>query len=452
MPDLADLPSRWQRGFAWIERQLGGRLVRWESQDRWRPAWFLELERDGETLPLYWRGARQEFHRDTGPLEREGRILEVLERNGIPVPHAYGVCQDPPGLLLERLPGTFNLATEPDPELRRSTLDHYLEILVAMHAIEPAQFADAGLRMPKDGAESCLGDLPSFEREYRRAKKRPDPMIEFAVAWCRRNVPRDRRRVSFVHCDSGQFLFEKGRVTGLIDFELAYLGDPAADLAGLRSRQLSEPLGDLRYAIGRYGELAGEPVDPRAVDYHTVRFGLSNPLGLAAVLAEPVPAMNYVQYLAWYVVYSRCLLEVMAGMVGSELEEPVVPDPAPTFSRTAATHLVDVLATRLGHASGPEAYEADRLHRVAQYLERSDEYRAALESDDLDEAADLLGRRPATRADADAALERLVIEGNANGEIDAELLRFFHRRLRREEVLLAPTLRELAGARIEPID
>ena len=454
MPDRSSLPEKWQRGFDWLERELGGTLTSWTSQSRWRPAWFLELHRDGQTLPLYWRGARAEFHRDTGPLVREGHVLEVLERNGIPVPHPYGVCEDPPGLILGRLPGGFNLATEPDPELRQQTLDHYLEILVAMHAIDPAEFAnDAGIRMPKNGVESCLGDLPSFEREYRRAKQRPDPMIEFSVDWCRRNVPVDRPRVTFVHCDSGQFLFDRGRVTGLIDFEISYLGDPAADLAGMRSRQLSEPLGDLRAAIDRYGELAGEPVDTRAVDYHTVRFGLSNPLGLAAVLAKPVPTMNYVQYLAWYVVYSRCPLEVMAHMLGVELDPPVVPEPSPSFSHTATKHLVDVLAAQRDSAIGEsEAYESDRLYRVAQYLERSDQYRPALESDDLDEAGELLGKRPASREAADAALERLVLEKNSDGALDTELVRFFHRRLCREESLLEPTLRELERARIEPIN
>jgi hypothetical protein len=452
MQARSELPEHWQRGFAWIEQQLGGRLTRWESQDRWRPAWFFELERNGATVPLYWRGARTGIHRDTGPLAREGRVLEVLERGGIPVPHPYGVCEDPPGLLLGQLPGSFNLASEPDPALRRQTLDHYLELLVAMHAIDPKEFVEAGVRMPKDPVESCLGDLPGFEREYRRTKQRPDPMIEFAVDWCRRNVPRDRTRISFVHCDSGQFLFENGRVTGLIDFEISYLGDPLADLAGLRSRQLSEPLGDMRYVMQRYGELAGEPVDTRIVDYHTLRFGLTNPLGLAAVLAKPIDAMNYVQYLAWYVVYSRCPLEVLAHMLGIELELPTLPDPAPTYSHNAATHLVEVLARQRAAASGADEYEVDRLYRVAQYLERSDQYRPALESDDLDEATDLLGHRPATRADADAELERLVLEHNTGGELDEPLLRFFHRRLCREEALLEPTLRELEGARIEPIE
>lgn len=450
--DRSELSPEWRRGFEWVERQLGGQVTRWEAQDRWRPAWFLELERGGETIPLYWRGARAEFHRTTKPLEREGAVLEVLERNGIPVPHPYGVCSDPPGLLLSRLPGDFNLGTEPSPEKRAQTLEHYLELLAATHAIDPAEFVAAGMRMPASGTDSCLGDLPSFEREYRRNRKRPDPMIEFAVGWVHRNVPQDRTKVRFVHCDSGQFLFEDGRVTGLIDFEISYLGDPAADLAGMRSRQLSEPLGDMKRAVQRYGEIVGETIDTRAVDYHTIRFGLSNPLSLAPILAAPVNTMNYVQYLAWYVVYSRCPLEVMGHTLGVDLERPDLPESSPTGSHTAASHLVDVLGERREAASASDAYDADRLYRVAQFLERSDRYRPALESDNLDDVEALLGRRPQTWQAADEELEAFVVEQNANGERDAELLRLFHRRLCREESLLEPTLRELKDARIDPID
>ena len=119
----ARLAPRWRRAFEWVERELGGRVVAWEPQPRWRPACFFELERDGQVLPLYWRGARSEWHRDARPLEREMRVIEVLERNGVRVPHAHGLCQDPPGLVLERLPGRFNLATATDERHRRAVLD-----------------------------------------------------------------------------------------------------------------------------------------------------------------------------------------------------------------------------------------------------------------------------------------------------------------------------------------
>ena len=41
------LPSEWKRAFDWVERELGGRITRFERQARWRPAWFLDVDCGG---------------------------------------------------------------------------------------------------------------------------------------------------------------------------------------------------------------------------------------------------------------------------------------------------------------------------------------------------------------------------------------------------------------------
>jgi len=46
----------WSRLFAWIESELGGCVVDYERQERWRPAFFVDFEREGESLPLYMDG------------------------------------------------------------------------------------------------------------------------------------------------------------------------------------------------------------------------------------------------------------------------------------------------------------------------------------------------------------------------------------------------------------
>jgi aminoglycoside phosphotransferase (APT) family kinase protein len=247
----SDLPPNWRQAFDWTEKTLGGRVVAWEPQPRWRPACFFELERDGEVLPLYWRGARGEWHRNTRPLEREMHVIEILARHGIPVPRPYGICESPPGLLLERIPGRFSLATATDETHRRKVLDEYLIELARIHSIPIEEFEAIGYRRPPNPAESCFGETRGFERSYRAAKTRPDPMIEFQLSWCHRNLPRDRAEYSFVVCDSRQFMFDDRGLTGLLDFELAYIGDYAADLAALRTRDLTEPIGDLGAAIRR---------------------------------------------------------------------------------------------------------------------------------------------------------------------------------------------------------
>lgn len=443
---LADIQEPWSSAFAWIERELGGRIVRAERQPRWRPAWFLDLERDGELLPLYFRGDRGSTDHGIYTLEHEMHALQVLGEQGIPVPRIHGFCPHPRGIVMERVCGHTNLATCPDPAERRRVLEHYMELLARMHALDVEAFVAAGFRLPNDPAQIALGDFERWERAYRKTKCRPDPMLEFLIGWVYRNIPRGARKPSFLAGDSGQFLFENGKVTTMLDFELAYLGDAAADLGALRSRTLSEPLGDIAAALDHYAQARGEPIDLAAVDYHTVRFAVCTPLSVVATVAAPPPGTDYVRYLAWYLVYSRLPLEVIAHRQGIELEPVAALQSAP--SRHAPGH-----AALLGRLAVPEgldaaaSYEAETSWRIAAYLQRADEFGASCEAADLDEAAALLGFRPADWRACDAALEALVAESGA--EREPELVRFFHRRLQRQEMILHPVMQELADVQVQ---
>src|SRR3546814_12125836 len=67
---------------------------------------------------------------------------------------------------------------------------------------------------------------------------RLDPLVSRALEWLRANVPADDGPVVLVQGDTGpgNFLSEEGKVTGVIDWELAHLGDPMEDIAGLSGR------------------------------------------------------------------------------------------------------------------------------------------------------------------------------------------------------------------------
>ena len=40
----------------WVSANLGAKVTRIERQGRWRPAWYVDAEKDGAALPLYVRG------------------------------------------------------------------------------------------------------------------------------------------------------------------------------------------------------------------------------------------------------------------------------------------------------------------------------------------------------------------------------------------------------------
>jgi aminoglycoside phosphotransferase (APT) family kinase protein len=445
----AERGSDEQRMLDWIERRIGGKVVRCERQARWRPAYFLDLERAGELVPLYFRGDRGATDHGVYPLEHEMKVLQVLERHDIPVPHIWGFCDEPRGILMQRCPGRHNLATAGSEAERVAVLDHFIDILARMHKIDLAEFEAIGLVRPKSAEQLGLADLEHWERAYRKLKRRPEPMIEFTLRWLRRNVPRQRSRAALLQADCGQFVFERGRVTALLDFELAYIGDPMADFAGLRNRTLSEPLGDLKRALRRYEQQSGERADLRAIDYHTVRFGLATPMSVAHVVADPPPGTALIQYQAWYAVYGRLCLEVMAHMLGLELEPLELPAPVPTRSTPAHTALLGLIDA--GSDEDPfRAFQIANARRVAIWTARADLYGPALERQDLDEAGAILGRRPASWTEADVALEKFA--ATAGPESDAALVSYFQRRFRRHEALLVGALEELEDTEIEMLD
>ena len=222
---------------AWIERNTRGRVVRCERQGRWRPAWYLDVERNGDTLSLYFRGDRGSLDHGVYPLEHEYKVLRVLEAHDIAVPHVYGFCDDPRGIVMERVAGRANLLTVTAEAERSAILDDYMSWLARIHRIGPAPFEAAGLA-PASGS-MIMADFDRWEATFRAKKARPEPFIEFAIRWLRREPPERRVAPTLVVGDSGQFLFDAGRVSAVIDLELAYLGDPLHDLACMRLRDLA---------------------------------------------------------------------------------------------------------------------------------------------------------------------------------------------------------------------
>ncbi|MCB1614643.1 MAG: phosphotransferase family protein [Pseudomonadales bacterium] len=442
----------------WIESNLGGRVVASHSQGRWRNAWFFKLEKNGEILPLYFRGHRPGLGKDTRRLKFELKVYEILKKYNLPVPEVYGFCPAPEGIVMEHCPGRANLATADSKQEQEAVLDQYIDALAAMHKIPLEAFESLSLPCPTTSEERGLADMAYWEKAFRQQKSRlgerakPEPLIEFVLLWLKANVPENRDSTVFLHVDSGQFIFEKNRLTAMLDFELAMLGDPAADLAGLRTRDLSEPLGDLRRAFARYEKITAKKIDSNAVDFHTVRFAMMTPLPIAALCACPPTGVNLPQYLGWYYTYSRVSIALIAKKQGITLTEPLLPTSSllanehqPVYS--ALRNQIELLKK---FPEGDEIqYQLDIAFRTAVYLQRINDFSAVLEKDNLDDLSVILERPIASMKQGLLLLESMVIEKGLS--LSSMLVPFFYRYCQRHLFLLGPCLRELEGARLQPL-
>jgi hypothetical protein len=93
------------------------------------------------------------------------------------------------------------------------------------------------------------------------------------------------------------------------------------------------------------------------------------------------------------------------------------------------------------------AYQSDTAARLARYLRDVELLAPALDADELDDVAGVIGERPASLLEADTALERFVQDAPA--ERDPEILRLLHRRTLRRLALLRSAMREDPDATIQ---
>jgi hypothetical protein len=232
-------------------------------------------------------------------------------------------------------------------------------------------------------------------------------------------------------------MFARGRITGLLDVELAHIGDVSHDLAGLRLRNVTEPMGDLGRVLRRYAEVSGEPLDPAAIEFHTAKFALCTPLGVAVVLHLDLPLPDIVQYIEWFHQLSLHAIESIARLSGVEVPPVSLPDPV----RSSYDGVIGGLATMvesLDVHAGIAEYQRDSVATVARFCHRISEFGAAIDRTDVADIETTFKLGSTDRRAADQALENFIV--NAGPEHDSALTGLLHRRVMRQLLLLEPLL------------
>jgi len=429
----------------WCREHLGAEVSAIRQQARWRPVWFVDIERDGEATTVMVRGDRTDAA-PLFPLEHEMRFQQLLEADGIPVAHVYGWVDDPRAFVIDVVPGENNFEASTDDQ-RIAVMDEYMGILARIHALDPEPYARAGITRAPAPSHSGRVGLDVYVAGYRATKVRPDPFLEFCLGWIDRNPVDTKGREAPVVWDSGQFHQHDGHVTAILDLELGHLGDPMMDLAAFRMRDTVLGFGDMNVLYDQYAKHSGAPVDLDAIMHHHFVFALTNQMVFHAALAEPPAASDYMTNMQWASETNLFALEGLAEIMGVDVLDSVdVPEPRDSPVANAHEHLVRSLRT-LELADEYERHQLRIAFRLARHLQRFDEIGDACTAADLDDLQAFVGRRPATWQDGDAALEEFVLADD--GAHDEELLQLFHRRYLRYKMLCGPE--GSAMARHEPI-
>ena len=414
-----------------VEQLIGAKVVKLERQLRWRPAWFLELENSaGDIIKVHVRGDRESDVMPFPELKREADILQVLEQQGIPVPHVYGMCEDPVAIIMSTEPGTRDVATAASDAERRAVARQYIDAIAAMHQLPLQPFVDKGIELPVGAEAIALSGLHAYLPLYEKHKREPDPLIEFAMRWLRSNIPMHRTKASFIAFDAGQFLFEKGKITALYDFEFAMIGDPLTDLATMSMRESVEPMGDEIGALCQYyAEVTGEPLDVKVMRYHHALFATVACMQFVGSITNPQPGEPHDVYVEWDIALRRSLINVLAENIGVSIG---VPAPvARSIGKHHAVHtMLEDTVEKIAASDEKNQLQKTSAKRLLEYYQRLDEVEDELDRLARSDAAVILGNSYSATGDIHQQMEAFVLA--AGPENNAVLLSYLANQVERK--------------------
>ncbi len=172
-------------------------------------------------------------------VDREFRVLLALAASDVPVAQGLLLCRD------ESVIGSmfYVMSHEPgrifwDPSLpdvvrgeRRSFYDAIVRTLAALHRVDVAAVGLTDFGKP---GSYFARQLKRWSEQYRLSEVHRIEPMEQLIDWLGENVPADDGAVSLVHgdwrIDNLIFAADAPRIRAIVDWELATLGHPFADL------------------------------------------------------------------------------------------------------------------------------------------------------------------------------------------------------------------------------
>jgi aminoglycoside phosphotransferase (APT) family kinase protein len=261
-----------------LKRLSGG-----ATQELWR---LVLNDAAGTALVLRrTRGGVAQLSATAVPMETEAELIKLALAAGAPVPDVPHVLEPEDGLghgfIMTCLEGeTLGNRIVKDPALARPELATDCgRAMAKIHAIDPA--LAPGLR-----TLTAAQTLDQYKQQY-LSTNWPRPVFSMAFKWLEDRCP-ETKEVRVVHGDfrNGNLMIGPDGVRGVLDWELAHIGDPMEDLGWIcancwRFGAVDKPVGGFGYRedLWRgYEEAGGPKVDPAQAFwwevYGSLRWGI----------------------------------------------------------------------------------------------------------------------------------------------------------------------------------
>ncbi|KQC36697.1 phosphotransferase family protein [Frankia sp. ACN1ag] len=392
--------------------------------------------------------ARSAFHR----LATEAEVIRALGGAGIAVPAVYAVHPVEEAVLLERVPGDtwFYRLRDPDEQVR--VAQDFIRSLAKVHRLDPARLDIPGLGPVRSAREHALERIAQIRRRATAPDGSIDPLVRLSADWLEAHVPDYDGPVVLVQGDTGpgNFLYQDGRVTAVLDWELCHFGDPMDDIAWLSLRTVQDTFTHLPDRLAEYEKLSGHAIDVDRIRYYRV-FAETTMATLTPHEGPGVPAVDGEQRAAeqsaaekpaaeqdvgnlmlYLQLHRRLWLEALNAVMGLELTKPVMPEPAePRDWQPLYADVLAMLRTITPRITDPLASQwlkgIARMVRHLRELDACGRERDELEQSDI---ALLLGYHPSSLQAGRDALAR----ANAVRRVsDEDFTRYLWNRVMRDD-------------------
>ncbi len=245
------------------------------------------------------RAPRGTKARGAHDMRREFHIQRQLKPVFAYVADMVAFCDDPAVLgadfyVMERLVGRVPRADLPaealTPEQARGMCLAMVDVLAELHGVDPDA---AGLRDLGKGRGYVRRQVEGWSARYRNARTEDAPALEQVMAWLDAHQPEDVE-TCVIHNDFKMDNLvldpqDPTRIIGVLDWEMATVGDPLMDLGGDLAFWVQDDDGDLAALrrvpthlpgmltrgefVERYCDLRGIPMTPQRWRFYEV-FGL----------------------------------------------------------------------------------------------------------------------------------------------------------------------------------
>ncbi|SER02967.1 Predicted kinase, aminoglycoside phosphotransferase (APT) family [Lentzea xinjiangensis] len=172
-------------------------------------------------------------------MAREFRVISALEPTSVPVPRAYRLVEDTgvigaPFYLMEQMPGAAlrEVSQCPwiTPDMARTLSQRLVDVLADLHAVDPAEVGLQDFGRP-DGF--LARQVKRWGKQLDASRSRDLPGIDELRDKLAATVPHSPR-AAIIHgdyrLDNALVTRDPLEISAVLDWEMATLGDPLADL------------------------------------------------------------------------------------------------------------------------------------------------------------------------------------------------------------------------------